>query len=59
MAQTCNDCFQNSSFQNYKVIELRAFARERKIKYYYKMKKVDLIIALENTNNLDTYKYEY
>jgi len=44
---------KNSSFQSYKVIELRAFVRKRKIKYYYKMKKVDSTVALENTNNLD------
>ena len=44
---------QNSPFQGYKVIELRALARERKVKYYYKLKKVDLVVALENTNNID------
>jgi len=53
MAQTYVNMILNSPFQGYKVIELRALARERKVKYYYKMKKVDLIVALENTNNID------
>src|SRR6266576_3353935 len=39
---------QNSTFQGYTVKELRLLAKECKIKYYYKLKKLDLILALEN-----------
>src|SRR6266576_2625800 len=39
---------QNSPFQGYTVKELRLLAKECKIKYYYKFKKLDLILALEN-----------
>src|SRR6266576_3760244 len=37
---------QNSPFQGYTVKELRLLARQYKIKYYYKFKKLDLILAI-------------
>jgi len=43
---------QNSPFQGYRVKELRLLARQHKIKYYYKLRKLDLILTLEN-NNID------
>lgn len=36
----------NQSLEGYSVKELRKLARERKIPFYYKMKKRDLQIAL-------------
>ena len=54
MAQAYVNFIQNSPFQDYTVNKLRELARTRKIKYYYKLKKVDLVIALENFNNNTT-----
>src|SRR6266576_621178 len=50
---------QNSPFQGYTVKELRVLARNYKIKYYYRLRKVDLIDALTKFipnlyHNLDT-----
>lgn len=41
---------KNSFFQSYKQSELQEFARKLNIKHYYKLSKLDLVIALEKTN---------
>ena len=40
------DPLGNHSLEGYKVKELRKLARERKIPFYYKMRKRDLQVAL-------------
>ena len=59
MQQQQENSSQNSPFQGYTVKELRVLARNYKIKYYYKFRKVDLIDALTKFmpnlyHNLDT-----
>src|SRR6266576_1340025 len=59
MQQQQKNSSQNSPFQGYTVKELRILARSYKIKYYYKLRKVDLIDALTKFipnlyHNLDT-----
>ena len=50
--QQQQNSFQNSPFQGYRVKESHVLARHHNIKYYYKLRKLDLILALEN-NNID------
>ena len=39
---------QNSSFQGYKKAKLHELVRSRKVKYYYKMNKLELIVLVTN-----------
>ncbi len=59
MQQQQENSSQNSPFQGYTVKELHILAHSYKIKYYYKLRKVDLIDALTKFipnlyHNLDT-----
>ena len=61
MAQTYVNLIKNSPFQGYKVSDLRKLARESRVKYYYKLTKLDLVIALTNkalVNNTNIKKIE-
>ena len=48
MAQAYFNFIQNSPFQDLKQSQLLSLARENKVKYYYSMNKLDLVITLTN-----------
>jgi len=50
MTQKFVSRIENSPFQGYKVVELQKLAREQNVKYYYKLRKGELIVALTNLN---------
>ena len=52
MAQMFVNFIKNSPFQDYKVTDLGKIARESKIEHY-KLKKLDLVIALTNMENVN------
>lgn len=56
MAQSFVNMIQNSPFQGYKVVTLRSLAKANGICKYYKLEKLELVVALETNNKTKSEK---
>lgn len=57
MTQVYLDFNKNSPFQSYTIKRLPELDRECKVKYYYRLRKLDLVIALTTNPSISIHKY--